>query len=118
MRRLQVPRPLVATGRIQTGPHSHLREGHFSAGECPTYERCGILTLTSRASHLPLSHRCRKYRAWKIPRRRLSVLLKLHELHHAVITLVHDGYPPDLSLVAHAAPAQPLTLSSIAHFEI
>lgn len=55
----QFPRPLVQTGRVQTGPHAQLRYGHFAAGERPAHEWCGMLALTFWAGHPPRSHTLR-----------------------------------------------------------
>ena len=35
------------------GPHSHLRYGHFAAGDCPAHRRFGIVAPTFWAGHLP-----------------------------------------------------------------
>ena len=86
--RRRVSWPCVQTGRIHTGPHSHLRYCHFAAGDRPAHERFGILVLTFWAGHLPLSHTLRRSRARESPP---SFLLKVCRLLHAAITLVHGG---------------------------
>ena len=78
--------PCVQTGRIRTGPHSHLRYCHFASGDRPDHERFGVLALTFLAGHLPLSHTLRKSSARKHPP---SFLLKVCRLLHAAITLFH-----------------------------
>src|SRR5580765_8302047 len=83
-------RPLMQTGRIQTGPHAQWRYGYFAGRERPGYERFGVLALTFWAGHPPLSQPLRS-RVRKTPSRRLSVLLKVCRLLHTAITFVHDG---------------------------